>query len=165
MSNRRGVLLVITLLLGVILFIVGLAFLGKRAPQYKAAEQASLSVLAHAMAEAGMEDARVKLEKDNRFPPPGVGGQLLYTYSGNIYAADAVTVVGSYTVSIDSTYAKGPYSIRKVSSVGNSGPRSQIVARQRITAELDIAVQDRNTPANPNPTMFHYLNWREEDGF
>lgn len=104
MKVRRGFVLVFSLLLLLLLTLGGMILLGQRAAQYKAAALAPRTALARALAQAGLEDARVKLEKDLNFPPPGDNKQTLFRYDEAVRDLDGV-LVGHYEVTVDSRHA------------------------------------------------------------
>jgi hypothetical protein len=162
--RRRGFALVLALLLVSLLLIFGLAFLGKRSWQYRASVNNALRTQAQALAEAGMEDVRSKLEKDYDFPP---GRNKPFSAAVYSYCEDlsfGASPVGSYTVTVDLGRRLGPFHVIRVASVGFAGPdRMNPQATFRIYAELDICPEDRNSAGNPNPTYFRWINWKEED--
>lgn len=159
---KKGFTLVLTLLLSTLLLVMGLAFLGKRALEYGTVPKVQLQAVSQALAEAGMEDARVKLEKDPFFPPISGYGQESYTYSEDLLDPEDNSYVGSYTVSLNVQRKEQPYRIWRILSIGTAGPRLSPLARYRIYAELDIANEERGG-AGPNSQLFRFINWRESD--
>lgn len=103
---------------------------------------------AEGLAEAGLEDARVKLDRDLTFPPPGAVDQLVFTYEEPVMSLDGSTQVGNYRVTIDKRWAEPPFRLVRITSVGTVGDESTPVARRELTAELHL------------PT-FRYVHWSE----
>ncbi|MEW6277206.1 MAG: hypothetical protein AB1758_01185 [Candidatus Eremiobacterota bacterium] len=165
-ARSRAFLLVTVLLLTVILAIAGMAFLSTRSLQYQSTARFREAAQARALARAGLEDARVKLQKDLRFPPPASQSQVIFAYSEDVTDLDGQPV-GHYVVEVDRTWAEAPYGVLKVISTGRTGRRDRPGAQQTIRAELDVLPTDRANPAdpdpatNPNPTLFRFLRWRE----
>lgn len=148
--RRRGFLLITALMLTIILLLVGMGLLGSQASRYEAARQASFSSQARQLALAGLEDARVKMELDINFPPPQGPGQFLFSYSEFLDLPYPTPVTGSYSVTVDSTYAQDPAAglYYTITSVGSLGPPIAPTAQYRLTAELS------NNP-NPIPAVPH----------
>lgn len=127
MKIKRGFVLIFSLLLLLLLALGGMILLGQRAAQYRAAALASKTAVARALAQAGLEDARVKLEKDLNFPPPGDQDQTVFTYDEPVTDFDG-SVVGFYFVTVDSrhripTQPPAPYepSVVTVTAMGRAG--------------------------------------------
>ena len=150
--------LILVLLLGVVLVILGLAFLGTRSLQYIGAVRSGDAAQARALAEAGMEDARVKLDKDPDFPPAAGDEQPEFAWSEELLDADGQPV-GYYEVEVRSTHAVYPYSVLEITSVGRVGPRASPVSQHAIVAELDISPMDHGDQALPNPELFRFHRW------
>ncbi|MEW6282898.1 MAG: hypothetical protein AB1758_30075 [Candidatus Eremiobacterota bacterium] len=165
MRGTRAFLLVIVVLLSIVLLILGLGFLGKRSAQYAGSRYGVEAAQARAIALAGLEDARVKLSKDLRFPPPGAVDQLSFTYTETFFDLDGTTPVGSCTVTVLTHHSGAPYRVLQVTSVGVVGPADEPSARRRITAELDISPTVRGGGAVPNPGFFQWMNWTDEGSF
>ena len=159
---RRGFTLVLTLLLITLLLVLGLAFLGKRALEYGSVPKVQQQAMAQALAEAGIEDARVKLEKDPFFPPVTGYLQQVYNYSEDMLDPDDGRNVGSYTVTIDLSKREQPFRVIRLLAIGTAGPRLNPQARYRIYAELDVAGEVRGG-SGPNPQLYRFINWREQD--
>ena len=160
-SGERGSMLIISLLLSLILLLMGICFLTVKTLQYQGGALTGRFAAASALAETGMEDARIKLEKDPEFPPPGDEDQAIFSYSEEFYDIDEVTRAGTYTVTIDSTYKDSPYKILKITSYAIVGTIDDPLAMRRITSELDISPTMRDNPAVPNPNYFKYINWQK----
>ena len=162
MKMRKGFTLILTLLLCALLLVMGLAFLGKRALEYGSVPRVQFEAVAQALAEAGIEDARVKLAKDPFFPPITGYMQEAYTYSEDLLDPEDDHLVGTYTVSLNVQKKDQPYRIMRLLSIGSAGDRLNPQARYRIYAELDMANEARGG-SGPNPQLFRFINWREGD--
>lgn len=160
---KKAFVLPMVLMLCLILLVIGLSFLGARSLEYGSTPKYRQHARAQALAEAGMEDARVKLEKDQFFPPSGGYGQESFTYSEDVTDPDDGSMVGSYTVSIDISRRSQPFQIVRVLSIGTGGTRADPSGRYRIYAEMDVCPTDRNNSALPNPKLCRWLDWREGD--
>ncbi|MFN8608641.1 MAG: hypothetical protein U0931_13985 [Vulcanimicrobiota bacterium] len=153
-------MLVLSLLLCAIMLVAGMAFLSQRASESRWSQQALYALQARCLAEAGLEEARLKLGKCYDFPPTRLE-QRQFTYSEDVAAAHGA-LPGSYTVTIDWRYAQAgeAYQVILVSSTGRLGPRHQVLAQRTLYAELDGA-PTRSGPAL-NPKLFHWIEFRDE---
>ena len=156
--SNKGFVLALVLLLSVIMLILGMAFIGSRALLYQGSSRVSDLAQAKALAEAGLEDARVKLDKDPDFPPPGRDEQDDFSYSEDVQDISGRTV-GYYEVLINSTHRVGPYSVLRIKSIGRVGPREEPFAQHSIEAELDVSAEDRSNPTLSNPRHFQFQRW------
>ena len=167
MKTRRGFALILVLLLIVLLLTIGMAFMGKRSPQYDAAYQASLQIQARALAEAGLEDAHQKLMKDIFFPPLGDRDQTVFSYSEEVREVGTGNLVGYYFVMLDFSWAKRTDtptedfpSVITVKSKGVLGPDvTKPAATSRMKMEIEI---DSNQPP---PQPMRITDWVEEGEF
>ncbi len=151
-GRRPGFIMIAALLITVILVVAGMAYLGSRVAQYRGAAKGLEAAQARALARAGIEDARVKLEKDYRFPPQSAYDQPVFTYSEDV--RDGGTVIGSYTVSIDEMHRSSPFFVLRITSVGVVGNRTSPSAQATIRADLDTSTADPNR-------VFRFLRWEE----
>lgn len=163
----RGFLLVLCLLLALLLFTLGLSFLGKRAAQYARVNKIVLSAQAKALAEAGLEDFLVKLDRDLSFPQMALG-QRGFSYSEPVLVDGAR--VGSYTVTVDATYALEPYLIWRVRCQGFVGENPvNADASRTLEVEIDLSRLERSDYdadgiVDPNPTYRRVVNYRDLGG-
>ncbi len=165
--RRRAFALIVVLMVLVMLVIVGMALMGRRAPQYEAAQQANLEIQARALAEAGIADARVKLEKDPNFPPVGDRDQKIFSYSEPVFSLQPPgDLVGYYLVTVDTRWADPQESLSQnfpavitVISTGVLGPETtNSPGACRIKMELTL---DPNFP--PTQSM-RITDWVQEGG-
>jgi hypothetical protein len=162
-KRRRAFLLLLSLLLTTLLLVVVLGFLGARSMEFASTTRIQQSAIAQALAEAGMEDARVKLEKDLFFPPINGFNQVHFTYTEELTDPDTGVLAGTFTVTVDTRRRASPYSVFLVQALGCAGARTNPTARYQIYAEVDCSITNRATGASPNPRLFRYINWREGD--
>lgn len=154
-ARRRGSILIATLLLLSLLLVAGLGLHGAQAQRYRGAAALGRQTAALALAEAGLEDARVKLEKDPLFPPRGAPEQAVFRYSEDLGA-------GSYTVTVDRTFAGPPHFLLVVRAQGRAGSRDETETRVTLVAEMDQAVEVRGG-SGPNPAYFTWRSIRREE--
>jgi Tfp pilus assembly protein PilX len=143
----------LVLLLTAVLLVLGLGLLSERSSQYRATMQAGQSAMAEALAEAGLEDARVKLDKDADFPPLGAEDQLLFSYSETVNNLSGQPV-GSYEVQVDLRWRRPPWEIVRVTSTGTVGSVDNPLSQSSTTMEIDVAPWKRPTdPPVPGPPV------------
>lgn len=155
--KRRGFALIVSFLLLLVIFVLGIGFLSKRSALYRAALSTRAASQARLAALAGVEDCRVKLEKDLHFPPFGSLEQKVFTYSEGL-ANLAGVEQGGYLVTVDKRLITQPFAVIRITSVGYTGPADRPLATRQIDCELDASPVIRGT-TDPNPNYFHFLNW------
>lgn len=153
--KRRGFLLAMVMLLCLILLVFGLAFLGSRGRQYQSVISAGQSAQAQELARAGIEDARVKFDRDIGFPPPLAIGQHTFSYCEEVTDAGGV-YLGRYRVSLDMTYSRPPFSVACIRSTGSLGPAEAPTALHTYVCYLDL------TPGAAN--RYRVLRWDDLGG-
>lgn len=156
MKRTSGFALILCLLLAALLIVVVLGMLGSRGPGQEAAASARLHLQACALAQSGLEDTRVKLGKDLKFPPPPSPGQPVYSYSEAVYDVDD-TLVGYYYVKIDQELNQAPYYVHRITCLGSLGEPATPLAQVTLREEVDTCPYDRTNPAQPNPRRFQVL--------
>ncbi|MFN8611721.1 MAG: hypothetical protein U0931_29520, partial [Vulcanimicrobiota bacterium] len=110
------------------------------------------------IAQAGFEDARVKLQKDPLFPPPSDPAQRSFCYSERYLDLDGLTVIGQYSVTIDTQHNQNPWFITKVTSVGEVlQGGTTVVARRSVYGEFRTSPYD-------GPHYGEMVNFRDEGG-
>ncbi len=157
-------MLVVALLLSLLFLVLGMGFLTQRVTQYRGAFRAAEAVQALACARAGLEDVRTKLNLDYAFPPPAADDQPVFSYSEVIQDFGGGPIVGSYTVTIDSTYRQAPFGLLKITVVGSAGDPQQPLARRKLYGELDVLPVLRTDPALPNPDFFEFVQLVDRGG-
>lgn len=155
----RGFLLITALLSVVVLLLLGFGLLGSQAARFRGVTRAAESAQARALAMAGLEDARTKLENDVSFPPAPAGvGQNVFSYSERM---DLPGTMGSYTVIIDRSYEGLPYQVLHITAIGSLGRLDIPTAQHTLKAELDLSPTVRGT-SNPNPRFFRFTHVQDE---
>ena len=145
--KRRGSSIVAALLLGLLLLVLGLALMTRQIAFYRSATQAELRTRTRALALAGLEDFRLKLERDSNFPPQPDPSQTQFSYTEVL--RDGGNVVGTYTVRIDSTLAGNPWLLLQVHSTGRVGSADN-GNQYSVNAEFDLSTTTRGlTTENP----------------
>lgn len=146
--SKSGFVLVAALMIGVIFLVTGLGLLSAQASRYAASAVIAEGVQAKNAALSGLEDVRVKLAKDVKFPPrkSKARGQTKFAYSENLLPHPEKPV--SYSVVIDYELERevnapnrwGPYrwGLYRVTVSGYVGPRNNPIAQALLYAEYDI---------------------------
>ena len=138
---KRAIALATVLLMLAVLMTLALAVLTSKVMQYRGAVLTAEAALAQSLAEAGLEDARIKLSKDLAFPPLEASPQaVFFSYSEEVTDFDG-NRVGSYTVYIQELVAGAPDHTVRVVSVGTSGQPGLATVKRAVQAEFD---EDRN---------------------
>lgn len=137
MKRRRAFSLLIVLLFSTLLTVLALAYLTRTSSNYSAANYAADGQRAYELAMAGLENARVRLDKDSAFPPCGPG-QPQFSCWEAVYEPDGTTVAGSYLLTVDTRWAQAPYHTLRIVSVGCLGPPGQPRARRKLWTEVDV---------------------------
>ena len=151
-------MLMVALFIVVLMVVLGFAFLTSSSGRYAAATRMLASAQARALAEAGMEDVRLKLQRDWNFPPSSSLDQTQFGYSEEVRELGTSRRVGSYQVRVDFAHQAPPYGVIRVWSTGTLGqdPRLPYV-NYTIYAEFDS-----HPDASHDATRFRYVNWSEE---
>ncbi|MCA9790419.1 MAG: hypothetical protein KC910_01435 [Candidatus Eremiobacteraeota bacterium] len=157
MTRRRGIGIIAALLLISLLFLLGLGVASQGARRYQQAAWMEKQVAARALAEAGLEDARVKLLKDWAFPPPTSMLSDSFGYTEQVQDLDG-NLVGTYTVELDYELMPDPHRLLKIRSTGELGPPGERRVRRVLEAEVDMSATLRTNAATPNPNYIHFLS-------
>lgn len=162
LRQRRGVLLIVAMLVLSLLLILGMGLMSSQQARYRAAVHSVDSAQALCLAEAGLEDVRVKLEKDRAFPPEAADDQSSFSYSETMSGAGQE--LGSYYVEIDWSYDVAPYYLLKITTIGCVGPRENPRAQRVLRAELQRVSNQSNVsvlPANPADVTFRWVSLQD----
>ena len=157
MSKSRGFMLILSLLVGLLILLVCGGMVYRRSRQNQTANDSANAAGALALAEAGLEDARVKLDKDDDFPPLGAIDQRIFSYVETVVDLDGSTPLGSYEVTVDSRWKAPPCQILRITSTGSLGDPGAPRARRSVTVELDVAPMLRSNPLANNPNYFRFI--------
>lgn len=148
-GRRRGSTLVLALLIAALLLVVGTANLLEHRARYSARAAAALSVQAEALARAGLEDFRIKLERDPDFPPRDDVTHTVFSYTETIDGA------GAYQVTCDTSLAGSPWYLLQVTSAGWVGRSEEPQAQWVLHGEVDLSPVERGT-TNDNPRAYYF---------
>ena len=149
MKRKKGLALMLVLFLTAFLLVLALGLLQRRADQYKAANSQAEALHAYELAQAGLETARARLDKDQAFPPRG-DHQQEFDCTEPVYDIDNSTIVGFYQLEIDSRWANAPYYVLKVTSIGCWPHPDRPEARRKLHVQLDL-----------NPAHANYYRWSQ----
>lgn len=159
MKGRRAYVLVMVMFVSLVLIVSGVAYLSAQSRNYQAAVSTIQASQARALAESGIEDARSKLEKDPRFPPPAEENQTVFSYGERLTDIGGAGTVGTFDVSVDVTLSQAPYYLVVVRSEGRLGIGQPSYV---IRAEIDVCPHDRTDADDPNPDAYRIINRVEE---
>ena len=160
MSHRRGVTLILVLLVSTLLLVWGMALLSRRGLEAEGVKAQIDSRQAYEIAYAGLESVRLRLDKDPEFPPAGRAEQKVFSFVEELEDVDGAPM-GSYLVNVDSTWIDEPWYVLRVESIGTSiGGTSIGGTRRRLLAEFDMSEFIRGT-TNPNPDYFERINFQD----
>lgn len=160
---RRGFLLVLALFMVTFISVLALAFLGSAPLGYRTALSGTFEQQSRWLARAGIEDARLKLERDPFFPPPQGDEGKFFSYSEELQELGGAGTVGTFDVVIDQSCAEPPYALVRIYSTGRLVRRGEEV-RKTICAEIDVSAKDRRAghESEDNPNLYRIVNWNEE---
>lgn len=150
MVARRGSALLIALFVAVLLFVSGLALVFQMRSDFQQRFQAARWTQARALAEAGLEDFRCKLERDPHFPPLQDIEQTVFEYE------EVVSPQGGYQLRSDVSLRKDPWNLILVRSQGYLGNVHQPQLLVTLEGEFDVSVKQRATPAADNPFAYQF---------
>lgn len=150
-GGRRGFLLVASLMLAGLFLVTGLGLLSAQASRYAASARIAEGAQAKNAALSGLEDVRVKLAKDVKFPPRKgkEREQFKFAYSENLPSPAGAPPI-SYSVVIDyeleyevqvpksNRWAPYRWGVYRITISGYYGPRANPLATSMLYAEYDI---------------------------
>lgn len=157
---RKGFTIILCLLLSLLLLVIVLGMLGARGPMQEVAAGTRQHAQARALAEAGLEDVRVKLGKDLKFPPVPTPEQPVFSYGEAVYDVDD-TMVGTFQVKIDQSLDQAPYFVLRVTSTGVLGTAERPLAQVTLVRRLDSAPYLRSDETQVNPRRYQVLSQEE----
>ena len=154
-TSRRGFLLITALLISVVLLLLGKGFLGSQADRYRGVKRAGETTQARALAMAGLEDARLKIQNDLRFPPPMAAGQSTFSYGETLQVGDPPQRLdGNYAVVIETAYRNDVnFEVLLITSTGSLGDPNSPTAQYQIKAEMSMKA---------GPTFCHYTHLEDQ---
>lgn len=162
-GRRRAFFLVLALFMVTLISVMALAFLGGGPMNYRTSLTISLEQQARWLALAGIEDARLKLQKDPDFPPPMGDEGIYYSYAEQVSDVGGGAVVGSFEVTIDQSHAAAPYYLIILDCNGLVVRQGQLT-KKSVRAEIDVSPKDRRVghETDENPNYYRIVNWSEE---
>ena len=149
-------MLVLSLLLIVLLLVCGMGLMSVQRARYAATSSEYLSASAFQLARAGLEDARIKLERTQLFPPNKAVDQTSFTYCENVALSGGQQ--GAYFVKLDFTYATPPMNILTITSTGTVGPIAAPLAQRALYVELD---QNPNGYNGDTHSYWHFIHFQD----
>lgn len=138
MRRRQGFALILALLMSSLLLVLGMGFMQKQSYRYRLARLSADAITAKALAMAGIENSRVKMQHDLLYPPPDDRYHDEYSFREPVYDfGTPPKEVGSYEVTVDRRWMDPPYQVIVITSVGIP---IETNARYSIRAELDVDI-------------------------
>jgi len=142
--------LLTALFVAVLLFVSGLALVFQMRADFQQRFQAARWTQARALAEAGLEDFRCKLERDPHFPPLQDIEQTVFQYE------ESLSPQSGYQRWSDVSLRKDPWRLVLVRSTGYLGNVHQPSVLVTLEGEIDVSVKLRATPAVDNPFAYQF---------
>lgn len=137
--RRRGMLLVLVLILIGTMFVLAAGFLSTKTREREAVMQSRDSFQAQQLAMAGLETVRVRLQNDYNFPPATMGPlQEIFKFTETVMDYDNTEIVGRYQIFCDRRWVDAPYQVLRVTSVGQVGDEDGNPVRHRIIGEFSM---------------------------
>ncbi len=154
---KRG-FLIQALLLIALLLVFCLGLLGRQPLAYSGAKQTSKMLQARQLALAGVEDIRVKLERD--YQTRQLGQVRSVNYVEDVF--NGSETIGSYHVTVNQELQDTPFELLQIECEGLLGkdrqhPESRVV----ISTLFDLRKENRQGPGN-NPNYFRFIEWNEK---
>ena len=162
-GNRRAFVLVVALFVVTFISLVAFAFLNSSSVGLTTVMSASVEQQALCLAQSGIADARVKLERDPLFPPPVGDDGKFFSYSEEGRDLGGGPVIGIFDVTVDQSCADAPYFLVRLTSTGRVMRQSQEI-KKTVHAEIDLSPTDRRAghTSEDNPNFYKIVNWSEE---
>lgn len=155
-KRPRAFFLILALFVVTFISVLALAFLTGGPLNYRTSLTIKLEQQARWLAHSGIEDARIKLQKDPNFPPPMGPEGIFYSYAEQVTNLGGGATIGSYEVIVDQSRATTPYFLIVLHSTGRIVVQGDEIKRT-VRAELDV-----NPDPSHGPNYYHIVNWSEE---
>ena len=150
-KHSKGSTLLVALLLVSLLLVAGVGLLSRKGAQYARGNLEQDTAQAFLLAQSGAQDALLKLDKDQTFPPNGGEEQMTFVYSNDVLGLDGDSI-GKYEVTIDSERAEADSFLLIIRSVGFVGEEANPRALHTVQLEIDL---------NPEtPTFKHVISYQ-----
>lgn len=154
-----------------ILLLTGFGLLTSQESRYAAVSRTAEVTQAKALALAGLEDCRLKLQNDVRFPPNLGPKQVYFAYAETLDIPGPPVIRGNYQIIMDMTHYTqqdpanptivNPYQVIQITAIGTIGDPLRPTAQYRIKAEVDMSEVVRGTN-NPNPEFCKFTHIEDE---
>lgn len=149
MGRRRGVLLLLVLILVATLFVMASGFLSTKTRERQAVNMSRASFQAQQIAFSGLETVRVRLQNDFNFPPATMGPlQEVFKFTEVVQDFDNTKEIGRYQVFCDRRWVDSPYWILRVTVVGQVGDEDGNPVRHKMVADFSMAVGSKGDLLN-----------------
>ena len=136
---RRGVLLILVLILISTLFVLAAGFLTTKTRERQAVVLTKDAFQAQQLAYSGLESVRVRMLNDFNFPPATMTPlQEVFKFTEIVRDYDDTTDVGRYQIFCDRRWIDAPYWLLRVTAVGQVGDADGNPVRHKITAEYSM---------------------------
>ena len=136
---RRGVLLILVLILISTLFVLAAGFLTTKTRERQAVVLTKDAFQAQQLAYSGLESVRVRMLNDFIFPPATMTPlQEVFKFTEIVRDYDDTTDVGRYQIFCDRRWIDAPYWLLRVTAVGQVGDADGNPVRHKITAEYSM---------------------------
>ena len=162
-ATKRAFVLIVALFVVTFISMVAFAFLNSSSLELSTAMSVGLEQQALLLAQSGIADARVKLERDPLFPPPIGDDGTFFSYSEEVSDLAGGPVIGTFDVIVDHSYAEEPYYLVRLTSIGRLFRQNQEI-KKSVQAEIDVSPTDRRSghTTEVNPNLYKIVNWSEE---
>ena len=155
--KRRGFLALVSLLILIFLLLLGMGLMSAQSARYRGLNRAQEAAQAFQLAQAGLEDIRLKLEVDPAFPPNPGDDQPLFNFAEDVTVGSET--IGSYEVLLDRDYETPPYQLIRITSTGTVGPKERPVAQRVLKAELQ-----RVPGEDPTKVVWRWASFQDLGG-
>ncbi len=137
--ERKGVILILVLILVATLFVMGAGFLTTRSREQVTVKQGRDSFQAQQLAYSGLETVRVRLRNDYNFPLGSMGpAQEVFKFTEVVQDFDNAIEIGQYQIFCDRRWIRPPYNLLRVTSVGQVGDTLGNPVRHKLIGEFDM---------------------------
>ena len=154
---RRGFLLLVALLVLISLLLLGMGLMSAQTARYRGVNRSQEAAQAFQLAQAGLEDVRLKLEVDTNFPPNPGDDQPLFNFAEDVQIG--TTTIGSYEVVLDRSHEVPAYQLLHVTSIGTVGPKERPIAQRILKAELQRVPED-----DPTKVVWRWASFQDLGG-
>lgn len=138
--QRRGVLLVLVLILIATLFVMAAGFLGTKTRERQAALLSRDAFQAQQLSYAGLETVRVRMLNDYNFPPAAMSPlQEVFKFTESVWEFDGNSIIGNYQIFCDRRWIDPPYLVLRVTSIGQVGDMDGNPVRHKMIGEYSTA--------------------------